>query len=76
MLHCQTVVTVKCMMASEGQHLHVLSLMEAPSDSCFRNILNKLVNFKAANLLLQHVTILNQGPGEKMSCLFPQSDNR
>lgn len=59
-------------MVSEGQCFHELLLMDALSDFGFRHIPNRPVNFKAANLLLQHVHnfLLNQSLGKKKSCLF------
>lgn len=49
--------------------------MEAPSEPCLRHFLNKLVNFKAVNLLLQHVHnfVLNQSfklGGKKISLVY------
>ena len=55
-----------------GSRSACLSLMGAPSESRFRHSLNKLVNFKAANLLLQHVQhfFLNQSFKEKNPLVY------
>lgn len=62
-----------------GSRNTCLSLMGALSENRFRHILNKLVNFKAANLTLPHVQhiLLNQSFYQNLvtaCCLFTRKE--